>query len=232
MKRMLSLCAAALCLTLTLTPTALADGGIFKMPNAFGERLAVRALIDPHAQTQRGDLDLAEGTVYVVELTRHICEQHSGLIAVAAAHRTPWGNHIAVAADHGASRGKGARRKIRRQVFAGMQRIHALRAKDGRNERCVLAHIFVAHGAAIRRVNDIDGGIPAEVVIVRRIDTVFQRIRRSRQSCCHAKAQAKGDDLFHSSVSSSSAFSLLRFTSSAPPTPAPAAATTPMGMST
>ena len=58
------------------------------MPNAFGKRLAVRSLIDPHAQTQRGDLDLAEGTVSVVELTRHICEQHSGLIAVAAAYRT------------------------------------------------------------------------------------------------------------------------------------------------
>ena len=202
------------------------------MSDTLDERLAVRALIDPHAQAQRGDLDLAEGTVFVVEVTRHICEQHRGLIAVAAAHRTPWGNHIAAAADHGASCGKGARRKIWRQVFAGMERIHALRAKDGRNERCVLTHILVAHGAAICRVDDLNRGVLTEVVIIRRIDTVFQCIRRSRQSCCHAKAQAKGDDLLHSSVSSSSAFSLLRFTSSAPPTPAPAAATTPMGMST
>jgi len=202
------------------------------MPNALGERLAVRALIDPHAQVQHGDLQLAEGSVSVVELTRHICEQHSGLIAVAADHRTPWGNHIAAAADHGTSRGKGARRKIWRQVFAGMERIHALRAKDGRNECCVLAHILVAHGTAICRVDDLNRGVLTEVVIIRRIDTVFQRIRRSRQSRCHAKAQAKGNDFFHSAVSSSSAFSFLCFTSSAPPTPAPAAATTPMGMST
>jgi len=105
---------------------ALPDGGVLEMSDTLDERLAVRTLIDPHAQTQRGDLNLAEGTIFVVKLARHIREQHRGLIAVAAAYRTPWGNHIAAAADHGASRGKGARRKIRRQVFAGMQRIHAL----------------------------------------------------------------------------------------------------------
>ena len=202
------------------------------MSNAFGKRLAVRALIKTDTQIQRGDLDLAEGTIFVVKIARHLREQHRGLIAVAAAHRTPWGNHIAAAADHGASRGKGARRKIRRQVFAGMQRIHALRAKNGRNESGIFAHILVAHGAAICRVDDLDGGIPAEVVIIRRIDTVFQRMRRSCQSRCQAKAQAKGNDLFHSAVSSSSAFSFLCFTSSAPPTPAPAAATIPRGIST
>ena len=202
------------------------------MPNAFGKRLAVRSLIDPHAQTQRGDLDLAEGTVFVVKIARHLREQHRGLIAVAAAHRTPWGNHITAAADHGASRGKGARRKIRRQVLAGMERIHALRAEGGRNEGGVLADVLIAHGAAIRCMDDLDGGVLAEVVIIRRIDTVFQRIRRSRQSRCHAKAQAKGNDFFHSAVSSSSAFSFLCFTSSAPPTPAPAAATIPRGIST
>ena len=65
-----------------------------------------------------------------------------------------------------------------------------------------------------------------------RDNTVLQRIRRSRQSRCHAKAQAKGNDFFHSAVSSSSAFSFLCFTSSAPPTPAPAAATIPRGIST
>ena len=202
------------------------------MPNAFGKRLAVRSLIDPHAQAQRGDLDLAEGTVFVVELARYIREQHRGLITVAAAYRTPWGNHITAAADHGASRGKGARRKIRRQVFAGMERIHALRAKGRRNEGGVLADVGIFHSAAICRVNHFNRGVLAEVVIIRRVDTVFQRIRRSRQSCCHAKAQAKGDDLLHSSVSSSSAFSFLCFTSSAPPTPAPAAATIPRGIST
>ena len=36
------------------------------------------------------------------------------------------------------------------------------------------------------------------LVIVRRVDTVFQRLRRSRQSCCHAKAQAKGCLLYTS----------------------------------
>ena len=105
---------------------ALPDGGIFKMPNAFGKRLAVRPLINGDTQTQRGDLQSAEGAVLVVEVACHLREQHGGLIAVAAAYRTPWGNHITAAADHGASRRKGARRKIWRQVFAGMQRIHAL----------------------------------------------------------------------------------------------------------
>ena len=138
---------------------ALPNGGILKMSDTLDERLAVRALIDPHAQPQCGDLDLAEGTIFVVKIARHLREQHRGLIAVAAAHRTPWGNHITAAADHGASRGKGARRKIWRQVFAGMQRIHALRAKGRRNERCVLAHIFVAHGTAIRRVDDLNRGV-------------------------------------------------------------------------
>ena len=68
---------------------ALPDGGVLEMPDALDERLAVRSLIDPHAQTQRGDLNLAEGTVFVVEVARYLCEQHSGLIAAAAIHRTP-----------------------------------------------------------------------------------------------------------------------------------------------
>ena len=38
---------------------ALPDGGILKMSNAFGKRLAVRSLINADAQTQRGDLNLA-----------------------------------------------------------------------------------------------------------------------------------------------------------------------------
>ena len=42
---------------------------------------------------------------------------------------------------------------------------------------------------------DLDGGVPAEVVIIRRINVVFQRIRGSRQSRCHTKTQAKCDDL-------------------------------------
>ena len=202
------------------------------MPNAFGKRLAVRSLINTDTQIQRGDLDLAEGTVFVVELARYIREQYRGLI-VPAAHRAAGGDNAGgTAANDRTGRGNTTGSEIGGKVFAGMERIHALRAKNGRNERCVLTHILVAHGAAICRVDDLDGGVPAEIVIIRRVDTVFQRIRRSRQSCCHAKAQAKGDDLLHSSVSSSSAFSFLCFTSSAPPTPAPAAATIPRGIST
>ena len=201
------------------------------MSDTLDERLAVRALIDPHAQPQCGDLNPAEGAVFVVKLARHIREQHRGLIAVAAAYRTPWGNHIAAAADHGASRGKGARRKIWRQVFAGMQRIHALRAKGGRNERSVFAHILIAHGT-VRCIDDLDGGILAEIVIVRRINAVFQRRGIDCKGCHHADGKSKGKKLLHSSVSSSSAFSFLCFTSSAPPTPAPAAATISRGIST
>ena len=203
------------------------------MPNAFGKRLAVRSLINTDTQIQRGDLDLAEGTVFVVELARYIREQHRELIAVAAAYRTPrCDNAGGTAANDRTGRGNTTGSEIGGKVFAGMERIHALRAKNGWNEGGVLADVGIFHSAAICRVDDLDGGVPAEVVIVRRVDTVFQRIRRSRQSRCHAKAQAKGNDFFHSAVSSSSAFSFLCFTSSAPPTPAPAAATIPRGIST
>ena len=151
---------------------ALPDGGVLKMPDTFSKRLAVRSLINSNAHIQRGDLDLTERAVFVVELARNLREQRGRLIA-AAADRAPRRNHIAAAADHGVDRGKGARRKIRRQVLASVERIHALRAKGGRNERSVLAHVLIAHGAAIRCMDDLDGGVLAEVVIIRRVDTVF-----------------------------------------------------------
>ena len=201
------------------------------MPDALGKRLAVRPLIDSHAQIQSGDLQPAEGAVFVIEIACHLREQHSGLIAAAAIHRAAWGDDAGgAAANDRAGRGNTTGGKVGREVFAGVEGVHALRAESRRNKRGVLAHVGVFHSTAIRRVDDLNRCIPAKVIIVRRGDTVFQRIRRSRQSCCHAKAQAKGNDLFHSV--SSSAFSFLCFTSSAPPTPAPAAATIPMGMST
>ena len=99
---------------------ALPDGGIFKMPNAFGKRLAVRSLIDPHTQIQRGDLDLAEGTVFVVEIARHLREQHRGLI-VPAAHRAAGGDNAGgTAANDRTGRGNTTGRKIGCQILAGV----------------------------------------------------------------------------------------------------------------
>ena len=121
---------------------ALPDGGVLKMPDTFSKRLAVRSLINSNAQIQRGDLDLTERAVSVVEVARHLREQRGGLIA--AADRAPRRNDIAAAADHGAGRGKGARREIRRQVLAGMERVHALRAKGGRNERGIRNQVSYA----------------------------------------------------------------------------------------
>ena len=202
------------------------------MPDALGERLAVRSLINAGAQIQRGDLQPAEGAVFVVEVACHLCEQHGGLIAAAAIHRAAGcDNAGGTAANDRAGRGNTAGGKVGREVFTGVEGVHALRAKCRRNKRGVFAHVGVFHSTAIRRVDHFNRGVRTEIVIVRRGNAVFQRMRRSRQSRCHAKAQAKGNDLFHS-VSSSSAFSFLCFTSSAPPTPAPAAATIPMGMST
>ena len=212
---------------------ALPDGGVLEMPDTLGKRLAVRSLINTDTQIQRGDIQPAKRTVFVVELARYIREQHGGLIAAAAIHRAAGcDNSGGAAANDRAGRGNTTGSEIGGKVFAGMERIHALRAKNGRNESGIFAHILVAHGAAICRVDHFNRGVLTEVVIIRRIDTVFQRIRRSRQSRCHAKAQAKGNVFFHSAVSSSSAFSFLCFTSSAPPTPAPAAATIPRGIST
>ena len=65
---------------------ALPDGGVLKMSDAFGKRLAVRTLINGDTQTQRGDLQSAEGAVFVVEVACHLREQHGELIAVAAAY--------------------------------------------------------------------------------------------------------------------------------------------------
>ena len=70
---------------------ALPDRGVLKMADALGERLTVRSLIDPHIQIQRGDLQSAKGAVFVVEVVRHLREQHRGLIA-AAAHRAARGD--------------------------------------------------------------------------------------------------------------------------------------------
>ena len=202
------------------------------MSDALGERLAVRPLIDFHVQIQRGDLQPAEGASFVVEVACHLREQHGGLIAAAAIHRAAWGDDAGGAATNDrAGRGNTTGGKVGREVFTGVEGVHALRAEDGRNKRGIFAHVGVFHSAAICRVDDLNRCVLSKVIIVRRVNAVFQRIRRSRQSCCHAKAQTKGNDLFHS-VSSSSAFSFLCFTSSAPPTPAPAAATIPMGMST
>ena len=211
---------------------AVPDGGVLKVPDALGERLAVRPLIDPRAQTQRGDLDLAEGTVSVVELTRHLREQHGGLIAAAAIHRAAGGDNAGgTAANDRACRGNTTGGKVGREVFAGMEGVHALRAKCRRNKRGVFAHVGVFHSAAICRVDDLNRCVLSKVIIVRRVNAVFQRRGTGRKGCHHTDSKCESQNLFHS-VSSSSAFSFLCFTSSAPPTPAPAAATIPMGMST
>ena len=144
------------------------------MSNAFGKRLAVRSLINTDTQIQRGDLNLAEGTVFVVEVTAHLREQRRGLIA-AAAHGAAGGDNAGgTAANDRAGCGYTTGSKVGGKVFSGMQRIHTLRAKDGRNEGGVLADVGIFHSAAIRRVDDLDGGVPAEVVIVRRVNAVFQ----------------------------------------------------------
>ena len=144
------------------------------MPDALGKRLAVRALIDPHAQIQRGDLDLAEGTVFVVEVACHLREQHGGLIAAAAIHRAAGcDNSGGTAANDRAGRGNTTGGKVGREVLAGMEGVHALRAKGRRNERCVLAHVGVLHSAAVRRVDDLNRCILSKVIIVRRGDAVL-----------------------------------------------------------
>ena len=202
------------------------------MSDAFGKRLAVRSLIDPHAQIQRGDLQPAEGAIFVVEVARHLCEQHGGLIAAAAIHRTAGGdNSGGAAATDRAGRGNTTGGKVGCEVFAGLEGVHALRAENRRNERCVFAHVGIFHSAAIRRVDDLNRCIPAKVKVLRRGNAVFQRRGTGRKGCHHTDGKCESQNLFHS-VSSSSAFSFLCFTSSAPPTPAPAAATIPMGMST
>ena len=212
---------------------AVPDGGILKVPDALDKRLAVRSLIDPHAQTQRGDLDLAEGTVSVVEVACHLREQHGGLIAAAAIHRAAGcDNSGGAAANDRAGRGNTTGGKVGREVFTGVEGVHALRAEGGRNEGGVLADVLIAHGAAIRRVDDLNRCIPAKVKVLRRGNAVFQRRGTGRKGCHHTDGKRESQNLFHSVVSSSSAFSFLCFTSSAPPTPAPAAATIPRGIST
>ena len=211
---------------------AVPDGGVLEVPDALGKRLAVRSLINADAQIQRGDLQSAEGTVSVVELTRHICEQHSGLIAAAAIHRAVGcDNAGGTAANDRAGRGNTTGGQIWREVFTGVEGVHALRAESRRNKRGVLAHVGIFHSAAVRCVDDLDRCIPAKVKVLRRGNAVFQRRGTGRKGCHHTDGKCESQNLFHS-VSSSSAFSFLCFTSSAPPTPAPAAATIPMGMST
>ena len=90
------------------------------MSNAFGKRLAVRALINADAQIQRGDLQPAEGAVFVVEVARHLREQHSGLI-VPAAHRTAGCDNIGgTAANDRAGRGNTTGGQIWSEVLAGV----------------------------------------------------------------------------------------------------------------
>ena len=212
------------------TDVAVPDGGVLKVPDALGKRLAVRPLINTDTQIQRGDLDLAEGTVFVVELARHLREQHGGLIA--AIHRAAGcDNAGGTAANDRTGCGNTTGGKVGRQVFAGMEGVHALRAENRRNERGIFAHIGVFHGTAICRVDDLNRCIPAKVKVLRRGNAVFQRRGTGRKGCHHTDGKCESQNLFHS-VSSSSAFSFLCFTISAPPTPAPAAATIPMGMST
>ena len=62
------------------------------MHDALGERLAVRSLINTDTQIQCGKLQPAEGAMFVVEVIRHLREQHRGLIAPAA-HRAAGGNN-------------------------------------------------------------------------------------------------------------------------------------------
>ena len=211
------------------------------MPDALGKRLAVRALINADAQIQRGDLQSTKGAVFVVEVACHLCEQHGGLIAAAAIHRAAGcdnaggaagcDNSGGAAANDRAGRGNTTGGKVGREVFTGVEGVHALRAEDGRNKRGIFAHVGVFHSAAICRVDDLNRCVLSKVIIVRRGDAVFQRRGAGRKGCHHTDGKCESQNLFHS-VSSSSAFSFLCFTSSAPPTPAPAAATIPMGMST
>ena len=211
---------------------AVPDAGVLKVPNALGKRLAVRSLINADTQIQRGDLQPAEGAVFVVEAAGHLCEQHGGLITAAAIHRAAGcDNSGGAAANDRAGRGNTTGGKVGREVFTGVEGVHALRAKCRRNERGVFAHVGVFHSTAIRRVDDLDRCIPAKVKVLRRGNAVFQRRGTGRKGCHHTDGKRESQNLFHS-VSSSSAFSFLCFTSSAPPTPAPAAATIPMGMST
>jgi len=202
------------------------------VPNAFGKRLAVRSLINADAQIQRGDLQPAEGAIFVVEVAGYLCEQHGGLIAAAAIHRAAWGDDAGGAATNDrAGRGNTTGGKVGREVFTGVEGVHALRTEDGRNKRGVFAHVGIFHSAAVRCVDDLNRCIPAKVKVLRRGNAVFQRRGTGRKGCHHTDGKCESQNLFHS-VSSSSAFSFLCFTSSAPPTPAPAAATIPMGMST
>ena len=148
------------------------------MPDALGKRLAVRSLIDPHAQTQRGDLQPAEGAVFVVEVACHLREQHGGLITAAAIHRAAWGddaggtagcdNSGGAAANDRAGRRNTTGGKVGREVFAGVEGVHALRTENRRNERCVFAHVGVFHSAAVRCVDDLNRCIPAKVKVLRR----------------------------------------------------------------
>ena len=128
---------------------AVPDGGVLEVPDALGKRLAVRPLIDSHAQIQSGDLQPAEGAVFVVEVARHLREQHGGLITAAAIHRAAGcDNAGGTAANDRTGRGNTTGGKVGRQVFAGMEGVHALRAENRRNERGIFAHIGVFHGTA------------------------------------------------------------------------------------
>ena len=72
---------------------AVPDGGVLEVSDPLGKRLAVRPLINADAQIQSGDLQPAEGAVFVVEVARHLREQHSGQIAAAAIHRAAGGDN-------------------------------------------------------------------------------------------------------------------------------------------
>ena len=91
------------------------------MPDAFGKRLAVRSLIDSHVQIQSGDLQPAEGAIFVVEVAGHLREQHGGLIAAAAIHRAAWGDDArGTAANDRTGRGNTTGGKVGREVLAGV----------------------------------------------------------------------------------------------------------------
>jgi len=153
---------------------AVPDGGVLEVPDALGKRLAVCPLIDSHAQIQSGDLQPAEGAVFVVEVACHLREQHGGLIAAAAIQRAAGcDNAGGAAANHRAGRGNTTGGKVGREVLAGVEGVHALRAKCRRNKRGFFAHVGVFHSTAIRRVDDLNRCVLSKVIIVRRGDAVL-----------------------------------------------------------
>ena len=115
---------------------AVPDAGVLKVPNALGKRLAVRSLINADVQIQRGDLQSTEGAVFVVEVACHLREQHGGLIAAAAIHRAAGcdnaggaagcDNSGGTAANDRTGRGNTTGGKVGREVFPGVEGVHAL----------------------------------------------------------------------------------------------------------